>query len=104
MRGDRGKNHDPAVMTPDLAAASRHARLRQDRCAPLRGGLRPILTQSPIGAPIARGPGRKAVPQAERKASFGLQSEPRLKNGETPLDRTEKHRHDPRDGNPGLYF
>jgi hypothetical protein len=38
------------------------------------------------------------VPQAEQKASFGLQSEPRLKNGETPLDRTEKHRHDGRGG------
>jgi len=26
------------------------------------------------------------------------------RDGETPLDRTEKHRHDGRDGNPGLYF
>ena len=26
------------------------------------------------------------------------------RDGETPLDRTEKHRHDRRDGNPGLYF
>ena len=26
------------------------------------------------------------------------------RNGETPLDRTEKHRHDGRGGNPGLYF
>ena len=37
MRGDRGKNHDLAAMTPDLAPASRRARLRQDRCTPLRG-------------------------------------------------------------------
>ncbi len=26
------------------------------------------------------------------------------RDGETPLDRIEKHRHDGRDGNPGLYF
>jgi hypothetical protein len=26
------------------------------------------------------------------------------RDGETPLDRTKKHRHDGRDGNPGLYF
>jgi putative transposase len=26
------------------------------------------------------------------------------RGGETPLDRTEKHRHDKRDGNLGLYF
>jgi hypothetical protein len=101
---DRGKNHDPAAMTPDLTAASRRARLRQDRCAPLRGGLRPVLTQSLLGALIAYGPGQKAVLHAELKASLGLPTGPRLKNGETPLDRTEKHRHDGRGGNPGLYF
>lgn len=91
MRGDRGKDHDPAAMTPNLAPASHRARLRQDRCAPLRGGLRSVLTQSPLDAPVVHGPGRKAVPQAEQKASFGLQSEPRLKNEETPLSRTRKH-------------
>jgi hypothetical protein len=26
------------------------------------------------------------------------------RDGETPLDRTEKHRHDGRGGNPGLYL
>jgi hypothetical protein len=79
-------------MTPDLTAASRRARLRQDRCAPLRGGLRPVLTQSLLGALIAHGPGRKAAPHAELKASLGLPTGPRLKNGKTPLSRTEKHR------------
>ena len=76
--------------------------------SPLRagfaGGLRPVLTQSPLAARIARGPGQKAALQAEQKASFCLQRKPRLKNGETPLDRTEKPRHDRQDGNPGLYF
>jgi hypothetical protein len=48
MRGDRGKNHDPAAITPDLAAASRRARLRQDRRAPLRGG--PTARLDPISA------------------------------------------------------
>ena len=83
---------NPAAMTPDLTAASRRARLRQDRCAPLRGGLRPVLTQSLLGALIAHGPGRKAAPHAELKASLGLPTGPRLKNGKTPLSRTEKHR------------
>ena len=44
-------------------------------------GLRPDLTQA------VRGSGDKGG-----------------RGGETPLDRTEKHRHDRRDGNPGLYF
>ena len=78
---DRGKNHNPAAMTPDITAASRRARLRQDRCAPLRGGLRPVLTQSLLGALIAHGPGQKAALHAELKASWGLPTGPRLKNG-----------------------
>ena len=53
--------------------------------SPLRagfaGGLRPGLTQAP----------------RDGRSEDG-------RDGETPLDRTEKHRHDPRDGNPGLYF
>jgi hypothetical protein len=72
VQADRGKNHDPAAMTPDLTAASRRARLRQDRCAPLRGGLRPVLTQSPLGALIAHGPGRKAAIPCRTKSKFGL--------------------------------
>jgi putative transposase len=44
-------------------------------------GLRPGLTQ----------------PARDRWASHG-------RDGETALDRTEKHRHDRRDGNRGLYF
>jgi hypothetical protein len=68
-------------MTPDITAASRRARLRQDRCAPLRGGLRPVLTQSLLGALIAHGPGQKAALHAELKASWGLPTGPRLKNG-----------------------
>jgi len=69
-RADRGKNHDPAATPPDLTSASRRARLRQDRCAPLRGGLRPVLTQSPRDARSKHGPGRKAALQAERKANL----------------------------------
>jgi transposase InsO family protein len=50
-------------------------------CAGFAGGLRPGLTQAVRDA--ADGDGR---------------------GGEAPLDRTEKHRHDGRGGNPGLYF
>jgi putative transposase len=53
--------------------------------SPLRagfaGGLRPGLTQA-------------ALDRADEDG----------RDGETPLDRTEKHRHDGRGGNPGLYF
>jgi putative transposase len=45
------------------------------------GGLRPGLTQA-------------------ARAGAGVDGRDR----ETPLDRTKKHRHDRRDGNPGLYF
>src|SRR5215472_6261804 len=69
-RDDRGKNHDPAVMASEPAAAWHRARLRQDRSAPLRGGLRPVLTQSPLGAWITLGPGRKATLQAEQRTFF----------------------------------
>jgi hypothetical protein len=79
---DRGKNHDPAAMPPDLTSASRRAQLRQDRYAPLRGGLRPVLTQSPRGACNAHGPGRKAALQAEQKAILGLET----KGMSTPAD------------------
>jgi hypothetical protein len=41
-------------MPPDLTSASRRAQLRQDRYAPLRGGLRPVLTQSPRDANTTR--------------------------------------------------
>jgi hypothetical protein len=66
-------------MTSDLTAASRRARLRQDRCAPLRGGLRPVLTQSLLGALIAHGPGRKAALHARTKSEFGLAKWPAIK-------------------------
>jgi hypothetical protein len=72
--GQTTESHDPAATTPDLTSASRRARSRQDRCAPLRGGLRPVLTQSPRGACNAHGPGRKAALQAEQKAILGLQT------------------------------
>jgi len=65
------------------------ASIRLPPCAPdssplragFAGGLRPGLTQAVRGGADVDG-----------------------RNGETPLDRTEKRRHDRRDGNPGLYF
>lgn len=45
------------------------------------GGLRPVLTQAAPGGPETSG-----------------------RDGETPLDRTEKHRQDDPSGNHGLYF
>jgi len=61
---------------PSCRACPAHSPL----CAGFAGGLRPGLTQA-----------------ARDGADDG-------RDGETPLDRTEKHRHDRRDGNPGLYF
>ena len=79
VRPDRGKNHDPAATTPALTSGSRRARSRQDRCAPLRGGLRPVLTQSPRGACNAHGPGRKAALSSRTKSNFWLANTPAIK-------------------------
>ena len=45
--------------------ASRRARRRQDRFAPLRGGLRPVLTAAARGAVFIRRPGRRNAAPAE---------------------------------------
>ncbi len=62
-------------------SACRRARLRQGRRAGCAGGLRPALTQA----------ARDGAEECGR-------------DGETALDRTEKHRHDGRDDTRGLYF
>jgi putative transposase len=64
-----------SIRLPPCSPASRPLRVG---CA---DGLRPVLTQA---------------------ARDGADVDGR--DGETPLDRTEKHRHDGRGGNPGLYF
>jgi putative transposase len=64
-----------SIRLPPCSPASRPLR------AGFAGGLRPALTQAP----------RDGAEHVGR-------------DGETPLDRTEKHRHDGRGGNPGLYF
>jgi putative transposase len=70
------KGRTPAsIRLPTRSPASRPLR------AGFAGGLRPVLTQA----------ARDGVERIGR-------------DGETPLDRTEKHRHDGRGGNPGLYF
>ena len=63
-----------SIRLPSCSPASRPLR------AGFAGGLRPVLTQAV----------RDGV------ADIG-------RDGETPLDRTQKHRHDRRGGNPGLY-
>jgi putative transposase len=70
------RGQTPASITlPPCSPASRPLR------AGFAGGLRPVLTQA----------ARDGADESGR-------------DGETPLDRTEKHRHDGRDGNPGLYY
>jgi putative transposase len=64
-----------SIRLPPCSPASRPLR------AGFAGGLRPVLTQA---------------------ARDGGDEDGR--DGETALDRTEKHRHDGRGGNPGLYF
>ena len=90
LRTDRGKNHDPAAMTPDLTSASRRARSRQDHAA-TRG---PAARLDPISARRAQGvwAGTKSGLQAEQKATFVLQRAQRIKSRETALfNRTRKH-------------
>lgn len=64
-----------SISLPSCSPASRPLR------ADFVGGLRPVLTP--------------AAPDGDDENG---------RDGETALDRTEKHRHDRRGGNPGLYF
>ena len=75
----------PSGCTGDLhPQAAGHAQ-HTDRYAPLRGGLRPVLTQSPLGARIAHGPGRKAVHQPNKKHLLACnRSRAARPNRETP--------------------
>src|ERR1700761_9624691 len=88
LRTDRGKNHDPAAMTPDLTSASRRARSRQDHAA-TRG---PAARLDPISARRTQGvrAGTKSGLQAEQKATFALQRAQRLKNGKTTFQPNQK--------------
>jgi hypothetical protein len=79
VRADHGKNHDPAATTPDLTSALRRARSRQDRCAPLRGGLRPVLTQSPRGRVQRARAGTKSGASSRTKSNFWLANTPAIK-------------------------
>jgi putative transposase len=61
-----------------------------------------LLPCSPASRPLRAGFAgglRPALTQAVRDGARDIG-----RDGETPLDRTEKRRHDGRDGNPGLYF
>jgi putative transposase len=85
-----GWRRDDNEVRPHAALAGRTpASLRLPSCSPasrplrtgFAGGLRPALTRAARGGSCEEG-----------------------RDGETALDQTEKHRHDWRDGNDGLYF
>jgi hypothetical protein len=70
------------------------------------GGLTPASIRLPSCSPASRplragfaGGPRPVLTQAARDGR-----DEHGRDGETALDRTEKPRHDGRDGNPGLYF
>lgn len=70
------------------------------------GGLTPASIRlppcSPASSPLRAGFAGGLRPGLTQAAPGGADEDGR--DGETPLDRTEKHRHDRRDGSPGLYF
>ena len=70
------------------------------------GGLTPASIRlppcSPASSPLRAGFAGGLRPGLTQAARAGADEDGR--DGETPLDRTEKHRHDRRDGNTGLYF
>jgi transposase len=76
-------------MTPDLTSASCRVQLRQDRCAPLRGGLRPILTQSPRDTRNALGRDEKRRVKPNKK-HFWLAKSPAIKERRNGPRRTKK--------------
>jgi putative transposase len=57
---------------------------------------------SPASSPLHAGCAGGLRPGSTQAARDGAEEDGR--DGETPLDRTEKHRHDRRGGNPGLCF
>jgi len=57
---------------------------------------------SPASSPLRAGFAGGLRPSLTQAAHDGRDDDGR--DGETTLDRAEKHRHDGRDGNPGLYF
>jgi len=57
---------------------------------------------SPASSPLRAGSADGLRPGLTQAARDGRDGDGR--DGETALDRTEKHRHDGRGGNPGLYF
>jgi len=70
------------------------------------GGLAPASIRlpscSPASSPLRAGFAGGLRPGLTQAAHDGGDEDGR--DEETPLDRTEKHRHDRRDGNPGLHF
>ena len=70
------------------------------------GGLTPASIRlppcSPASSPLRAGFAGGLRPGLTQTARDGRGDDGR--DGETPFDRTEKPRHDRRDGNPGLYF
>ena len=63
---------------------------------------------SPLRAGCAGGPGSRPGPGLTQAARDGADEDGRdglsRRADQPPLDRTEKHHHDRRGGNPGLYF
>jgi hypothetical protein len=66
-QADHEKNHDPAVMTPSPNQGRAVLDCVKTAHAPLRGGLRPVLTQPARSAPDLCGPGRKAALRPNKK-------------------------------------
>jgi len=74
-----------------------HSSLRGQTPATIR-----LLSCSPASSPLRAGFAGGLRPGLTQAARDGDRADGR--DGETPLDRTKKRRHDGRDGNPGLYF
>ncbi len=77
------------------------ASIRLPSCSPASSPLPGTHRASAMG-PVRAGFAGGLRPGLTQAARDGRGDDGR--DGETPLDRTEKHRHDRRDGNPGLYF
>lgn len=77
------------------------ASIRLPSCSPASSPL-PGTHRAGAMGPVRAGCAGGLRPGLTQAAHDGVGEDGR--NGETPLDRTEKHRHDGRDGNPRLYF
>jgi hypothetical protein len=101
-RRDRGGPADAAVRARLRELAACAGASANAVCTSCSGGKGGVIEEALSGGAAPGPPPRRPQARACRAAPVG--SEISGRDGETPLDRIEKHRQDDAGGNQGLYF